>query len=64
MTLSPKNTTKPWISGETHANIKKWQNYYSLVRQNRMSHQFYARFRNDVRNQIRRAKINYLARKF
>ena len=37
-TLSPKNTTKPWISGEICANIKKRQNYYSLVRQNKMSH--------------------------
>ena len=26
-TLSPKNTTKPWISGEICANIKKRQNY-------------------------------------
>ena len=31
-TLSPKNTTKSWISGEMCANIKKRQNYYSLVR--------------------------------
>ena len=30
-TLSPKNTIKPWISGEICANIKKRQNYYSLV---------------------------------
>ena len=36
-TLSPKNTTKPWISREICANIKKRQNYYSLVRQNKMS---------------------------
>ena len=39
-TLSPTLTTKPWISGEICANIKKRQNYYSLVRQNKMSHQF------------------------
>ena len=32
MTLFPKNTTKPWISGDICANIKKGQNYYSLVR--------------------------------
>ena len=30
-TLSPKNKYKPWISGEICANIKKRQNYYSLV---------------------------------
>ena len=29
-----------------------------------MSHQFYARFRYFVTNQIRQAKINYFARKF
>ena len=58
-TLSPKNTTKPWISGEICANVKKRQNYYSLVRQNKMSQQFYSRFRNFVTNQIRQAKINY-----
>ena len=29
-----------------------------------MSHQFYARFKNFVTNQIRQAKINYFARKF
>ena len=63
-TVSPKNTTKPWISREICANIKKWQNYYSLVRQNKMSHQFYSQFRNFVTNQIRQAKINYFARKF
>ena len=63
-TLSPKNTTKPWISAEICANIKKQQNYYSLVRQNKMSHQFYLRFRNFVTNQIRQGKINYFARKF
>ena len=40
-TLSPKNATKPWISGQICANIKKRQNYYSLVRQNKMSRQFY-----------------------
>ena len=33
-TLSPKNTTKPWIPGEICANIKKRQNHYSLVKQN------------------------------
>ena len=63
-TLSPKNTTKPWISGEICANVKKRQNYYSLVRQNKMSHQLYSRFRNSVINQIRQAKINSFARKF
>ena len=63
-TLSPKNTTKPWISGEICANIKKRQNYYSLVRQNKMSHQFYSRFRNFVTNQIGQGKINYFGRKF
>ena len=61
--LSNKNTTKPWISGEICANIKKRQNYYSLVRQNKMSHQFYSRFRNFDKNQIRQAKINYFASK-
>ena len=30
-TLSPKNTTEPWISGEICADIKKRQNYYSFV---------------------------------
>ena len=63
-TVSPKNTTKQWISCEICANIKKLQNYYSLVRQNKMSHQFYSRFRNFVTNQIRQAIINYFARKF
>ena len=29
-----------------------------------MSHQFYARFRNLITNQIRQAKINYFFRKF
>ena len=29
-----------------------------------MSYQFYSRFRNFVKNQIRQAKINYFARKF
>ena len=58
-TLSPKNTTKPWISGEICANIKKRQDYYSLVRQNKMSHQFYLRFKKFVTNQIMEAKINY-----
>ena len=43
---------------------RKGQNYYSLVKQNKISHQFYARFRNFVTNQIRQAKINYFARKF
>ena len=63
-TLSAKNTTKPWISGEIYANIKKMQNYYSLVRQNKMSNQLYARFRNFVTNHIRHAKINDFASKF
>ena len=63
-TLSAKNTTKPWISGEICANIKKRQNYYSLVRQNKMTHELYSRFRNFVPNQIRQAKINYFASKF
>ena len=43
--------------------IKKRQNYYSLVRQNKMPHQFYARFRNFVTNQIRQAKTNCFAPK-
>ena len=38
--------------------------YYSLVRQNKMSDQFYSRFRNFVTNQIRQAKINSSAHKF
>ena len=59
-----KNTTKPRISSEICANIKKWQNYYSLVRQNKMSHQFYSQFRNFVTNQIRQAKIKNFASKF
>ena len=63
-TLSPKNTTKPWILGEICANIKKRQNYYSHDRQNKMSHQFYSRFKKFVPNKIREAKINYFARKF
>ena len=63
-TLSHKIATKPWISGEICADIKKRQNYYSLVRQNKMSHQFNARFRNFVTSQIRQAKINYFACKF
>ena len=62
--LSLKHATKPWISGEICVNIKKRQNYYSLVRQNKMSHQFYARFRNFLTNQIKQPKINYFARKF
>ena len=41
-TLSPKYKNKPWISGEICANIKKWQNYYSLFRQNKMSFKFYS----------------------
>ena len=61
---SPIGTTKPWISGEICANIKKRQNCYSLVRRNKMSHQFYTRFRYFVTNQIRQAKINHFARKF
>ena len=60
----PKNTTKPWVSCEICANIKKMQNCYSLVRQNKLSHQFCARFRNFVTNQIRQAKINYFAENF
>ena len=52
------------ISGEIGANIKKWQNYYSLVRQNKMSHQFYAQFRNFVTDKIRQAIIIYFASKF
>ena len=36
-TLSTKNKNKPYISGDICANIKKRQNYYSLVRQNKMS---------------------------
>ena len=63
-TLSHKNTTKPWISGEISANIKKRRNYHSLVRQNKMSHQLYLRFRNFVTNQIMKAKRNYFAHKF
>ena len=51
--LSLKNTTKPWISCDICANIKKRQNYYSLVRQNKISYQFYSRFINFVTNQIR-----------
>ena len=35
-TLSPKNTTKPWISGEICANIKKRQYDYALVKQNKI----------------------------
>ena len=62
--LSPKNTTKPWISGEICANSKKRQNCYLLVRQNKMSHQFYSRFRNFVTNQIRQTTINYFPHKF
>ena len=57
-TVSPKNTTKPWISDKICENIKKRQNFYSIVRQNKMSHKFYSQFRNFVTNQIRQAKIN------
>ena len=49
---------------EICANINKQQNYYSLVRQNKMSHQFYSRFRTFVTNQIRQTKINSFAPKF
>ena len=62
--LSPKNTNKPWISGEICENNKKRQKYYSLVRQNKMLHQFYAAFRNFVTNQIMQTKIYYFAIKF
>ena len=63
-TLSPKTATKQLISGKICENIKKRQNYYSLVKQNKMSHQFYSRFRNFVTNQIRQTKINYFALRF
>ena len=46
------------------AKSKKRQNYYSLVRRNKMAHQFYSRFRNFFTNHIGQAKINYFARKF
>ena len=59
--LSPKHTIKPCISMEICANIKKRPNYCSLVRQNKISIQFYSRFRNFVTNQIRLAKINSFA---
>ena len=49
-TLSPKNTTKPWIYGEICAYCKKKQNYYSLVRQNKMRNQLYALFKIFVTN--------------
>ena len=56
-TLSPKNIIKPWISGEICANInQKRPNYYSLVRQNKMPLQFYARFINFVKNQVSQQK--------
>ena len=54
---------KPWISGDIKfcANIKKWQNYYSLLKENKISLQLYEGFRNFVTNEIKRTKINYFS---
>ena len=63
-TLSYKYTAKPWISEQICVNIKKTQNYYSLVRQTKMLIQFYARFRHFVTNQIRHEKKSYKFEQF
>ena len=62
--LISKNTTKPWISGEICANIKICKTIIHLLDNKKMSHQFYARFKMFVTNQIRQTKINYFMRKF
>ena len=60
--ISYKSTVKPWISGDICATIKKRQNYYSLVGQNKMPFNSFNYFKNFATNQIRQANINYFAK--
>ena len=42
--LSNKDFKKPWISREIISNIKKWQHYFALYCQNKISKDFYTHF--------------------
>jgi len=58
-TVSPKSATHPWITPDIISNMKKRQAYLALYRKNRITKQFYNKFRNFVTAQIRKSKKDY-----
>ena len=63
-TVSPKAIRKPWINKNILKNIKKRQNYFTLFKENKMSKENYARFRNFVNGLIRKSKKEYYDKLF
>ena len=62
--LNEKDLTKPWINGYIKGLIKKRQNYFKLLRQQKMSRQDFNRFRNFVTDKIRASKKEYFHQLF
>ena len=63
-TISYKDFTKPWISEEIIASIKKRQKFFLLYRQKKISKKTYTNYRNMVTDKIRIAKKVYYEEKF
>ena len=57
--ISPKKFKKPWITKNILKNIKKRQNYFILLKLNKITNDTYKRFRNFVNSQIRHSKREY-----
>ena len=62
--ISYKRIQKPWIDNELLLCIKRRQNLFIQYKQGFISKQSYTRFRNDLTNRIRTAKIKYYEQKF
>ena len=63
-TKSPKSISKPWITFDILSDIKRRQNLFVLLKNNKISTLAYKRFKNFVTNKIRNAKINFYSNKF
>ena len=57
--IKPREKKKPWINHEIRLLIKRRENFYNLLSQNKMTRHEYNRFRNFVTKQIREAKKKY-----
>ena len=57
--ISYKDSIKPWINSTLKIELKKRAKYFILYRRGLMSSQFYKQYRNNVTNNLRRAKKKY-----
>ena len=62
--FSYKRLIKPWINSELLVDIKQRQRYFIQYKKGVISKQYFTRFRNDLTNRIRVAKLRYYDRKF